>query len=155
MPPVPAGSWKGSMTNDGHIEYLRRTRKLPSEEVVEARAPGDERVLQPRNSERVILSTYFLAGFGLRTSSFLRHFLQSYGLQMHHPRVNSVLYIACFVTLCEAYLGILPFPSFFRHFSFFRSQMHGPVDDSYSGAMIYRWSGLPLPMMKLKESFNK
>ncbi|KAE8792928.1 hypothetical protein D1007_32430 [Hordeum vulgare] len=97
------------MINDGHIKYLRRTRKLPSEEVVEAREPGDELVPEHRDGERVIFANHFLVGFGKPTSSFLRHFLQSFGLQMHHQGVNTVLYITCFVTLCKAYLGINPF----------------------------------------------
>ncbi|KAE8794216.1 hypothetical protein D1007_31096 [Hordeum vulgare] len=117
---VPSGSWEGYMINDAHIEYLRWTRKLPCKEVVEARAPGDELVPEPRDSERVVFTSHFLIGFGLPTSSFLHHFLQSYGLQMHHLVVNFVLYIMCFLTLCDAYLGIRPFPSFFLHFFYFR-----------------------------------
>ncbi|KAE8798859.1 hypothetical protein D1007_25827 [Hordeum vulgare] len=77
---------------------------------------------------RTAFASHFLVDFGLSTSSFLRHFLESYGLQMDHLRVKSVLYIACFVMLCEAYLGIFPFPSFFYHFFYFRSQKHDPVD---------------------------
>ncbi|KAE8795010.1 hypothetical protein D1007_30209 [Hordeum vulgare] len=74
---------------------------------------------------------------------------------MHHLGVNVVLYISCFVSLCEGYLGLRPFPLFFHHFFYFRTQKHGSVPYSYGGAMIYRRSGLPFPAMTFKDSFNK
>ncbi|KAE8810739.1 hypothetical protein D1007_12541 [Hordeum vulgare] len=141
MPKLPAGSWEGSLVTEAHIEYLRQTRELPSEVVVETRVLGGERSPKPRDGERIVLGTHFLVGFGLLMSSFLKQFLNFYGLQMHHLRVNCVLYIVCFVTLCEAYLGIRPFPSFFRHLFYFRAQMHDPVSYSCGGVVVYRRLG--------------
>ncbi|KAE8812693.1 hypothetical protein D1007_10265 [Hordeum vulgare] len=74
---------------------------------------------------------------------------------MHHLGVNAVLYIVCFVTMCEAYLGIRPFPTFFPHFFYFHNQKHGTVDYSCSAAVIYRWDGPPMPRMKFRESYKK
>ncbi|KAE8795705.1 hypothetical protein D1007_29298 [Hordeum vulgare] len=116
MPKIPAGSWEGSMINGEHIVYLRWTRKLPSEEVIEPRTPGDEIVPQPRDGERIVFASHFLVGFGLPARSFLQHFLRSFVLQMHHLGVNLILYITCFVTMCDAYLGIRSFPTFFPPF---------------------------------------
>jgi hypothetical protein len=31
-----------------------------------------------------------------------------YGVQLHHLTPNSLLHIACFITLCESFLGIEP-----------------------------------------------
>ncbi|KAE8786818.1 hypothetical protein D1007_39273 [Hordeum vulgare] len=105
MAPLPSDSREGSRITEVHIEYLQRTRKLPSKELVEARVPGEEIVLEPRPGERVLFATHFLVGFELPGSIFLWQFLQFYGLEMHHLGPNSVLYLVCFVTLCESYLG--------------------------------------------------
>ncbi|KAE8813553.1 hypothetical protein D1007_09255 [Hordeum vulgare] len=128
MPKIPASLWKGSMINGYHIAYLRRTRKLLSKEVIETRVPGDEIVPRPRDGECNIFATHFLIGFGLPASSLMQHFLRSFGLHMHHLGVNAILYITCFVTICEANLGICLFPNFFPHFFYFRSQKHDAVD---------------------------
>ena len=66
----PAGSWKGSIMTDEHIDYLRRTRKLLSVEHVEAYAPDDERVLELCVGERVVFGMHFLVGFGLPATRF-------------------------------------------------------------------------------------
>ncbi|KAE8782420.1 hypothetical protein D1007_44083 [Hordeum vulgare] len=110
---LPSGSWEGSVMTAGHIEHLRWTQKLSPAEVVEARAPGEERVPEPCASERVVFGTHFLAGFRLPGCILLWQFLEFYGLHTHHLGPNSVLYLGCFTTLCEAYLGFWPFPSFF------------------------------------------
>ncbi|KAE8819295.1 hypothetical protein D1007_02793 [Hordeum vulgare] len=131
---IPAVSWEGSMINGEHIAYLRRMRKLPSGEVIDSRVPGDEIDRQPRDSERIVYASHFLVGFGLPASSFLQHFLWSFSLQMHHLGVNVVLYITCFVTMSEAYLGIRPFPTFFPHFFYFHCQKR-------RGGLILWWRG--------------
>ncbi|KAE8819961.1 hypothetical protein D1007_02140 [Hordeum vulgare] len=117
------GSWEGFVMTDEHIAYLRRTQKILPTEHVEARKPGGERVPEPRANERIVFDTHFVVGFGLPASRFLRQFLEFYGLLMHHLEPNSVLYHACFTTLCEAYLSFWPFPSLFRLFLHFRAQM--------------------------------
>ncbi|KAE8770691.1 hypothetical protein D1007_57525 [Hordeum vulgare] len=74
---------------------------------------------------------------------------------MHHLVVNVVWYIACFVMLCKAYLGIRPFPTFFPHFFYFRSEKHGTVYYSCGSTVIYRWNGPPFPRMKFRDSYKK
>ena len=44
-----------------------------------------------------------------------------YGLQLHHLGANSITLISCFVTLCEAYLGIWPCMELFCMFFFLRA----------------------------------
>ncbi|KAE8802524.1 hypothetical protein D1007_21709 [Hordeum vulgare] len=105
---IPSGLWEGSIVMEEHIDYLWHKRKLPVAELVEARAPSDERVSEPRTGERV--------GFGLPASIFLRQILDLYGPRMHHLGPNSVLCLACFATLCKPYLGFWPFPAFFANF---------------------------------------
>jgi hypothetical protein len=51
----------------------------------------------------------------LPAHEFLRGLLFVYGVQLHQLTPNSILHIACFVTLCESFLGIEP------HFLLWRS----------------------------------
>jgi hypothetical protein len=51
---------------------------------------------------------FLLCGFSLLANEFLRGLLFIYGVQLHHLMPNSLLHIACFITLCEAFLGINP-----------------------------------------------
>ncbi|KAE8815706.1 hypothetical protein D1007_06895 [Hordeum vulgare] len=157
MPDLPSGSWEGSNMTLAHIDYLRRARRLPAADLVEARAPGDELSPQPRDGECVVFRAHFLIGFALPVSGFFRRFLASYGFQMHHLGVNAILYIACFVTLCEGYLGLHPFSSFFWYFFYFRAQKHKNNDTPYScgGVVVYRWRGPPFPWIIFKDSCKK
>jgi hypothetical protein len=52
---------------------------------------------------------FFLRGLSLPTHEFLRGLLFVYGMQLHQLTPNSILHIACFVTLCESFLGIEPY----------------------------------------------
>jgi hypothetical protein len=51
----------------------------------------------------------------LPAHEFLRGLLFVYGVQLHQLTPNSILHVACFVTLCESFLGIEP------HFLLWRS----------------------------------
>ena len=78
-------------------------------EEVATRAPGaDEVSPDPAAGEVVVFSSHLARGLGLPVSPFFQQFLSFYGLQSHHLGANSITQIACFVTLCEAYLGIWP-----------------------------------------------
>jgi hypothetical protein len=58
---------------------------------------------------------FLLRGFSLLAHEFLRELLFVYGVQLHQLTPNSLLHIACFVSLCESFLGIEP------HFLLWRS----------------------------------
>jgi hypothetical protein len=58
---------------------------------------------------------FLLCGLSLPAHEFLRGLLFVYGVQLHQLTPNSLLHIACFVTLCESFLGIEP------HFLLWRS----------------------------------
>ncbi|KAE8801238.1 hypothetical protein D1007_23133 [Hordeum vulgare] len=105
----------------------------------------------------MVFVAHFLVGFALPVSGFFRCFLASYGLQMHHLGVNAILYIACFVTLCEGYMGLCPFSSFFRYFFYFLAQKHKNNGAPYScgGVVVYRWRGPPFSGIIFKDSCKK
>ncbi|KAE8767634.1 hypothetical protein D1007_60976 [Hordeum vulgare] len=74
---------------------------------------------------------------------------------MHHLGPNSILYLACFAMPCEAYLGLLSFPSFFRHLFHFRAQTQRLGPSSCGDTMVYRRASRLLPRMMFMESFKK
>jgi hypothetical protein len=49
---------------------------------------------------------FLLRGFSLPGHEFLHGLLFVYGMQLHQLTPNSLFHIACFITLCEAFLGI-------------------------------------------------
>jgi hypothetical protein len=51
---------------------------------------------------------FLLHGFSLPAHEFLRGLLFVYDMQLHQLTPNSLLHIAHFITLCEAFLGIDP-----------------------------------------------
>ena len=104
-----SSSWDGSNVHEDHVEFLRRTRRLPGENYVRVRrAPAREISPVPEEGERVIFCSHCLRGFGLPASGFLRAFLEFYHLQPHHLMPNAVMLLSAFVTLCEGFLGVLP-----------------------------------------------
>ena len=62
----------------------------------------------PRGNEIVVLAPFYERGFGLPLQPFVRGLLFFYGLEIQHLNPNAVLHMACFITLCEAFLGIAP-----------------------------------------------
>jgi hypothetical protein len=77
--------------------------------------PTTERIPKPSSGFRVMFLAFLLRGLSLPAHEFLRGLLYVYGVQLHQLTPNSILHIACFVTLCESFLGIEP------HFLLWRS----------------------------------
>jgi hypothetical protein len=68
--------------------------------------PSDEHVPLPPKGYRVMFLAFLLRGLSLPTHEFLRGLLFIYGVHLHQLMPNSILHIACFITLCESFLGI-------------------------------------------------
>jgi hypothetical protein len=71
---------------------------FPSAEVIPAPQPGF----------RVMFLAFLLRGLSLPAHKFLCGLLFVYGVQLHQLTPNSLLHIACSITLCETFLGINP-----------------------------------------------
>jgi hypothetical protein len=69
---------------------------------------GTERIPKPPSDHRVMFLAFLLRGLSLPIHEFLRGLLFVYGVQLHQLTPNSILHIACFITLCESFLGIDP-----------------------------------------------
>jgi hypothetical protein len=70
--------------------------------------PSTERIPKPPSGYRVMFLAFLLRGLSLPAHEFLHGLLYVYGVQLHQLTPNSVLHIACFVILCESFLGIKP-----------------------------------------------
>jgi hypothetical protein len=70
--------------------------------------PSTERIPKPPSGFRMMFLAFLLRGLSLPAHEFLRGLLFVYGVQLHQLTPNSVLHIACFITLCESFLGIEP-----------------------------------------------
>jgi hypothetical protein len=70
--------------------------------------PSTERIPKPPSGFRVIFLAFLLRGLSFPAHEFLRGLLFVYGVQLHQFTPNSILHIACFITLRESFLGIEP-----------------------------------------------
>jgi hypothetical protein len=70
--------------------------------------PSTERIPKPPSGYRVMFLAFLLRGLSVLAHEFLHGLLFVYGVQLHQLTPNSILHIACFVTLCESFLGIEP-----------------------------------------------
>jgi hypothetical protein len=70
--------------------------------------PGTERIPKPPSGYRVMFLVFLLRGLSLPAHEFLRRLLFVYGVQLHQLTPNSILHIACFITLCESFLVVYP-----------------------------------------------
>jgi hypothetical protein len=51
---------------------------------------------------------FIIRGLSIPFHEFLRGLLFAYGMQLHDLTPNMVLHIACFIMLCECFLGVEP-----------------------------------------------
>jgi hypothetical protein len=70
--------------------------------------PSTDRIPKPPSGYRVMFLAFLLRGLSFLAHEFLRGLLFVYDVQLHQLTPNSILHIACFVTLCESFLGIDP-----------------------------------------------
>jgi hypothetical protein len=68
--------------------------------------PSTERIPKPPSGYQVMFLAFLLRGLSFPAHEFLRGLLFVYGVQLHQLTPNLILHIACFITLCESFLGI-------------------------------------------------
>jgi hypothetical protein len=71
--------------------------------------PSTERIPKPPSGFQVMFLTFLLCSLSFPAHEFLRGLLFVYGVQLYQLTPNSILHIACFITLCESFLGIEPY----------------------------------------------
>ena len=85
-----------------------------------------ENFLTPHSDELVVFEDYFIRGLSVLIHPFLHRLIDHYGINLCNLSPNSILHVAGFINLCEAYLGILPHFDLFHHF--FCLKMRGELD---------------------------
>jgi hypothetical protein len=92
--------------------------------------PGNEIIPRPQHGFQMMFLSFLLRGLSLPAHEFLRGLLFVYGMQLHQLMLNSILHIACFIPLCEAFLGIEPHWGLWKHiFHFLRNVSKEEVHD--------------------------
>jgi hypothetical protein len=76
----------------------------------------------PNRNEIVVFSSFFQHGFNVLTCDFFHRLLYHYQIDLVHLNPNSILQIAVFVHLCEAFLGIPPNFTLFKNYFFLKYQ---------------------------------
>jgi hypothetical protein len=98
--------WIPSSFNDTDLKKAKREGFLS--ESTEIIFPRDEAIPSPPTGFWVMFLALLFCGLSLPAHEFLRGLLFVYGVQLHQLTPNSLLHIACFITLCEAFLGVDP-----------------------------------------------
>jgi hypothetical protein len=75
---------------------------------MEVHIAGPEIIPRPPAGFWVLFLAFLLRGFSFPPHPFLRGLLFAYGIQLHDLNPNTILHIACFIMLCECFLGIEP-----------------------------------------------
>jgi hypothetical protein len=99
-------SWVRSAITQKEVEKAKTDGLISSSDSI--KFPSTEQIPQPPSGYRVMFLAFLFRGLSLPAHEFLRGLLFVYGVQLHQLTPNSILHIACFVTLCESFLGIEP-----------------------------------------------
>jgi hypothetical protein len=99
-------SWVRSTITKKEVEKARADGLIATQDSI--KFPSTERISEPPSGYRVMFLAFLLRGLSLPAHEFLHGLLFVYCVQLHQLTPNSILHIACFVTLCESFLGIEP-----------------------------------------------
>jgi hypothetical protein len=101
------GNWVQTKIADKELSNAKKIGILKNDPA-ECLIAGPEIIPRPPPGFRVIFLAIILRGLSLPPHPFLRGLLFAYGIQLHDLNPNTILYIACFIMLCECFLGIKP-----------------------------------------------
>jgi hypothetical protein len=101
------GNWVQTKIGDKEMSNAEKIGLLKNDPA-ESLAAGPEIIPRPPPGFRVNFLAFMLWGLSLPPHPFLRGLLFAYGIQLHDLNPNTILHIACFITLCECFLGIEP-----------------------------------------------
>jgi hypothetical protein len=108
------------------IRKLVANHFLPDRVVLQWRPATGEDIPTPNTEEIVVFSSFFQRGLRPPACDFLRGILDHYKIELVHLNPNSILQIAIFVHLCEAFLGISPNFPLFKNYFFLKYQLSAP-----------------------------
>jgi hypothetical protein len=109
---------------------------LPPKELCSWRICSGVTVLTEDTHESVVYVSFLIRRLALPISPFFRGLLDFYDLNLTHLNPNSILQVAIFVHLCEAFLGILPHFGLWRYLYHCRSVMAGGQHQLVDGVSL-------------------
>jgi hypothetical protein len=95
---------------------------------------------------------FLLRGFSLPAHEFLYGLPFVYGMQLHQLTPNSLLHIVCFITLCEAFLGVDPHWGLWKYLFCFRPSGSKDEIPELGGAIVFVRSESRYLAFKMVES---
>src|SRR5947207_8658508 len=113
--PYPEEVWMKSTVTKKDLKKMVTDKVLPEKLLIGWRAADGELFSTANTGELVVFEPFFYRGFSLPTNNFFWGLLHFYGIELVHLNPNSILHIATFIPLCEAFLGIEPHFALFRH----------------------------------------
>lgn len=114
--------WSSSVTDERRLVKLTANGILPEKALIGWRSNVGMNFPTPATNEVVLFEMFFQAGLGLPICDFLQGILYFYLIELYNLNPNSILQIAIFVHLCEAFLGIEPHYDLFRHVFHLKTQ---------------------------------
>nr|ABF93728.1 retrotransposon protein, putative, unclassified [Oryza sativa Japonica Group] len=114
--------WAPSDVTEDNLKEMLAHGVLLAKEIIGWRPAFGEAFPTPDTHEIVVFAHFFYGGFSLPTSRFFRGILNFYGISLHHLNPNSIVHIANFIHVCEAFLGIRPHFALFRRIFFLKPQ---------------------------------
>jgi hypothetical protein len=121
--PPAVGNWVQTKIGDKGLASAEKIGLLKNDPA-EVLVTGPEIIPRPPTVFRVIFLAFLLQGLSFPLHPLLRGLLFAYGIQLHDLNPNTILHIACFVTLCECFLGIEPHRALWRRIFVIRRPLH-------------------------------
>jgi hypothetical protein len=149
--------FKPSSIHEGKIIKLIENHLLPNRVLQQWRPAKDEDIPTP-NTNEIVVSTSFYCGFGIPSCNFLCGLLHHYKIELVHLNPNSILQIAIFVHLCEAYLRVPLNFLLFKHHFFLKYQPNADKHHIFGGVGIQAHQHhdfLTLPLKTSLKSWHK
>jgi hypothetical protein len=128
----PSTVWETSTVTEEQIQTLVDRDLLQPKVQVGWRMAAGEAFPTEGTGETVVFLAQIERGFGVPAGNFLQGLLHFYRIELVHLAPNSIMIIATFIHLCEAYLGIAPHFHLWRHFFELKKTGKGVVVGSIS-----------------------
>jgi hypothetical protein len=125
-----------SVISESDLFYLVETGVLPPKELCSWRIWRGVTVPTEDAHESVVYVPFLIGGLALPISHFFCGLLDFYDLNLTHLNPNSILQVAIFVHLCEAFLGILHHFGLWKYLYHCRPGMAGGQHQLVGGASL-------------------
>jgi hypothetical protein len=125
-----------SVVSESDLLHLVQIGVLPSKEMSLWRIWQGITVPMEDTHEFMVFVPFLIRGPGLPISPFFHGLLDFYSLNLTHLHPNSILQIAIFVHLCEAYLGISPHFGLWKYLYHCKPRMAGGQHQVVGGASL-------------------